>query len=105
MAASVRASHTMPACSRSWVCNGGNMPSRRADVEMSPDEIRDYLRSHFRLTLVSNGLGGYPHPMPMNYAVDDDDRIVMTTFRKSQKVANLRRDPRATLLVETGVAY
>jgi nitroimidazol reductase NimA-like FMN-containing flavoprotein (pyridoxamine 5'-phosphate oxidase superfamily) len=81
------------------------MPSRRADVEMSPDEIRDYLRSHFRLTIVSNGLGGYPHPMPMNYAIDGEDRIVMTTFKKSQKVANLRRDPRATLLVETGVAY
>ena len=81
------------------------MPSRRNQVEMSPDETSSYLRSNSRTILVSNGLGGYPHPMPMNYAVDDYDRIIMTTFRKSQKVLNFRRDPRATLLVETGVDY
>ena len=29
----------------------------------------------------------------------------MTTFRKSQKVKNLRKDPKATLLIESGDAY
>jgi hypothetical protein len=29
----------------------------------------------------------------------------MTAFRKSQKVRNLERDPRATVLVESGAAY
>jgi nitroimidazol reductase NimA-like FMN-containing flavoprotein (pyridoxamine 5'-phosphate oxidase superfamily) len=81
------------------------MPSRRADVEMSPDEIRAYLRANTKLILVSNGVGGFPHPMPMNYGMDDEDRIVMTTFRKSQKIVNFRRDPRATILVETGFIY
>lgn len=43
--------------------------------------------------------------MPMNFIFDDEDRFVMTTFRKSQKVRNLQRDPKASLLVESGIAY
>jgi len=34
--------------------------------------------------------------------VDDDGTVRMTTFRKSQKVINLQRDPRVSLLVESG---
>jgi nitroimidazol reductase NimA-like FMN-containing flavoprotein (pyridoxamine 5'-phosphate oxidase superfamily) len=46
-----------------------------------------------------------PHAVPMNYGLDEEGRIIMTSFRKSQKVRNLERDPRATLLVESGEAY
>jgi len=72
---------------------------------MSPEEIRVYLRSQPRMIVVSNGPGGMPHPMPMNVALDESERIPITTFRKSQKVKNLERDPRATLLVESGDTY
>jgi len=72
---------------------------------MTADEIRSYLRSNPRLILVSNGANGYPHPMPMNFMLDDEDRIVVTTFRKSQKVLNFQRDKRAALLVESGLDY
>jgi nitroimidazol reductase NimA-like FMN-containing flavoprotein (pyridoxamine 5'-phosphate oxidase superfamily) len=41
----------------------------------------------------------------MWFCVDPDGAIRMTTFRKSQKVANLRRDPRVALLVESGEEY
>ena len=81
------------------------MPSRRSDIEMSMDEIRAYLRDQERLILVSNGSNGFPHPMPMNFLFDDQDRYVVTTFRKSQKVKNIERDPRCALLVESGSAY
>ena len=40
--------------------------------------------------------------MPMWYGVDEDGTVRMTTFRKSQKVANLTRDPRVALMVESG---
>jgi len=43
--------------------------------------------------------------VPMNYGLDDQGRILITTFRKSQKVKNLERDPRGTLLVESGTVY
>lgn len=81
------------------------MSSRRDAIQMTPAEIRAYLRAQTRLILVSNGSDGFPHPMPMNFALDEADRYVITTFRKSQKVKNFERDPRAALLVESGVAY
>ena len=79
--------------------------SRRDKILMTADEISDFLRESRTIILVSNGKDGYPHPMPMWYAVDDDNVIYMTTFRKSQKINNLRRDPRVSLLVESGNVY
>lgn len=79
--------------------------SRRDQIRMSDDEIADFLRQSRTIILVSNGKDGYPHPMPMWYAVDEDNTIYMTTFRKSQKINNLKRDPRVALLVESGDAY
>lgn len=81
------------------------MPSRREAIEMTPDEVRDYLKEQKRVILVTNGANGLPHPMPMNYGVDEQGRIVMTTFAKAQKVKNIERDPRASLLVESGEGY
>ncbi len=40
----------------------------------------------------------------MWYAVDGDD-VIMTTYGKSQKAMNLRRDPRATFMLEAGATY
>lgn len=79
--------------------------SQRDKIKMSDAEIHDFLKNSRTMILVSNGKGGYPHPMPMWYTVDDDNTTYMTTFRKSQKVLNLKRDPKATLLVESGNAY
>ena len=81
------------------------MPSRRDLIQMTPEEVRAYLEEQTRIIVVTNGPDGMPHPMPMNYGVDDEGRILMTTFRKSQKVRNIERDPRATLLVESGEGY
>jgi nitroimidazol reductase NimA-like FMN-containing flavoprotein (pyridoxamine 5'-phosphate oxidase superfamily) len=72
---------------------------------MPPAEVRAYLEAQRRIIVVTNGGDGLPHPVPMNYGLDDQGRILITTFRKSQKVKNLERDPRATLLVESGTAY
>lgn len=81
------------------------MPSRRDAIRMSEAELGDYLASQRRIILVTIGADGMPHPMPMNYGIDAEGRILIVTFAKSQKVSNLRRDPRATLLVESGTAY
>jgi PPOX class probable F420-dependent enzyme len=81
------------------------MPSRREAIEMTPSEIRDYLKEQKRIILVTNGPDGMPHPVPMNYGVDDKGRVVMTSFAKAQKTRNIERDPRAALLVESGEGY
>ena len=81
------------------------MPSRRETIAMTPGELSAYLAAQRRIILITNGANGLPHPMPMNYGIDAEGRIVIATFRKSQKVKNLERDPRATLLVESGDTY
>ncbi len=81
------------------------MPSRREMIRMTPAEIRAYLLEQGRIIVVTIGPAGLPHPIPMNFGLDDQDRVLISTFAKSQKVKNLERDPRASLLVESGVAY
>jgi nitroimidazol reductase NimA-like FMN-containing flavoprotein (pyridoxamine 5'-phosphate oxidase superfamily) len=81
------------------------MPSRREVITMTPDELSAYLAEQRRIILITNGPDGMPHPVPMNYGLDGEGCVVIATFRKSQKVKNLERDPRATLLVESGATY
>ena len=81
------------------------MPSRRRLIQLDADEVRAYLDAEKTLIIVGNGPRGYPHPMPMWFAHDPDGTIRCTTFGKSQKVLNWRRDPKATLLIESGTEY
>ena len=72
---------------------------------MGDEEIRNFLAASKTIIICSNGPGGTPHPMPMWYVLDDDGGIRMTTYARSQKVLNLRRDPRVSLLAEAGEVY
>jgi nitroimidazol reductase NimA-like FMN-containing flavoprotein (pyridoxamine 5'-phosphate oxidase superfamily) len=81
------------------------MPSRRELIQLTPDEIARFLVTQKTVVIVSNGKDGYPHPMPMWFYADEQGRVHCTTFRKSQKVLNYQRDPRASLLVESGEEY
>lgn len=79
--------------------------SRRDQIRMTDEEQKRFLASARTIIINSIGPGGFPHPMPMWFAVEDDGAVVMTTFTKSQKILNLERDPRVSLLVEDGTAY
>ena len=71
--------------------------SRREQIKMSIKDISRYLKESRTIILVSNGKNGYPHPMPMWYAVDDENTVYMTTFKKSQKIENLNDEDRTYL--------
>lgn len=81
------------------------MPSRRDLITMTPEERRAFVNEAKTATLVTNGRDGYPHAVAMWFISDDDEVIWMTTYRKSQKVANLKRDPKAAIHVESGLTY
>jgi PPOX class probable F420-dependent enzyme len=72
---------------------------------MTDAEIRDFFRTHKTIILSSIGPDGVPHPMPMWFVSDDDLAVSMATFRGTQKIVNLQRDPRVSLLVESGREY
>ena len=78
--------------------------SRRDQIKMTDEEVRELLEEE-RIAVVSSlGPRGWPHSMPMWFVVRDGDLWVWT-YAKSQKVRNLERDRRATVLVETGHEY
>jgi len=79
--------------------------SRRDQIRLTDAELQEFLESSKTVILCSNGKDGYPHVMPMWFRVAEDGAIHMTTYARSQKVLNLNRDPRATLLVESGIGY
>jgi PPOX class probable F420-dependent enzyme len=78
--------------------------SRRDQITLSEAEQAELLESERIVVVSSFGPRGWPHSMPMWFTVRDGELWVWT-YAKSQKVKNLERDPRATLLIETGVEY
>jgi PPOX class probable F420-dependent enzyme len=78
--------------------------SRRAQIQMSHDEVVEFLEEQRVMTCATLGRDGWPHLMPLWYVIRDRD-LWAWTYAKSQKVRNLERDPRATLQIETGHAY
>jgi PPOX class probable F420-dependent enzyme len=80
------------------------MPSRRDQITLSADEQRELIDSERVVVVGSHGPSGWPHLMPVWY-VPRDGEIWIYTYAKSQKVRNLERDARATLLIETGHEY
>ena len=80
------------------------MANRREQIKLTPEEQLELLDEERIVVCTTNGPRGWPHSMPLWYTVRDGD-IWVWTFAKSQKVRNLERDPRCTLLVEAGVEY
>ena len=78
--------------------------SRRDKIKLSEEELFELLGEE-RIAVVSSlGPRGWPHSMPM-WFVPREGEIWIWTYAKSQKVRNLERDPRATLLIEAGHEY
>jgi PPOX class probable F420-dependent enzyme len=80
------------------------MPSRRDQIRLTDGELDELISTERIVVVASAGPRGWPHVMPLWY-VPLDGEIWIWTYAKSQKVKNLERDPRATLLIEAGVEY
>jgi PPOX class probable F420-dependent enzyme len=78
---------------------------RRQVIALTDQERRAYVVAAVTIILVSIGRDGYPHAVPMWFTVEDDGCFYMTTYARSQKAVNLRRNPKAALLIESGVGY
>lgn len=76
----------------------------RKDISMSEDEITVLLREGRDLQVATNSRDGYPHLTTLWYAIVGG-LVTFRSFTKSQRVVNLRRDPRLTVLVEAGENY
>jgi PPOX class probable F420-dependent enzyme len=78
--------------------------SRREQIKMSESEVEAFLEEQRTMSIATIGRDGRPHVVAMWYAFLDAVPSFWT-FAKSQKVVNLRRDPRITCMVEAGETY
>jgi PPOX class probable F420-dependent enzyme len=78
--------------------------NQRSQITMSDEEITEFVEQSRTATLASNGPGGVPHLVAMWYGVIDG-KVYFETKAKSQKVANLRRDPKIACMIEAGDSY
>jgi PPOX class probable F420-dependent enzyme len=76
----------------------------RESVRLTDEELEDFLASNMKVQVATNGPDGHPHLTTLFYVMVDG-QMFFWTYGKSQKIQNLRRDPRITCLVEDGVDY
>ena len=82
----------------------GHGVNQRKAIRMTPDEIESFLAERRAMTMCSISHDGSIHAVAMWYGFVDGC-ITVETKAKSQKVQNLRRNPRLTVLVEDGDYY
>jgi PPOX class probable F420-dependent enzyme len=78
--------------------------NQRSSIVLSDEEIAEFVEQQRTATLASVSAEGQPHLVAMWYAVIDG-QIWFETKAKSQKAVNLRRDPRVSVLIESGHTY
>ena len=65
------------------------------------EELLEFVRPRHRVTLITTRSDGRPQASPVSAGVDDEGRIVISTYPQRAKAANLRRDARCTVLVHS----
>jgi PPOX class probable F420-dependent enzyme len=65
----------------------------------------DFIAHNHRAVLATSRADGYPQLSLVATTVDDDDKVVISTRETAMKAKNLRRRPRASLIVFTDNFY
>jgi PPOX class probable F420-dependent enzyme len=63
------------------------------------DELLDFVRPRHHFVLITRRRDGSPQASPVSGGVDEQGRLVISTYPERAKTANARRDPAVTVLV------
>jgi general stress protein 26 len=80
------------------------MAKKRDQIKLSADEVAAFLDTEPVISVATVGVDGWPHLTALWFVMRGTEPWSWT-YAKSQKVKNLERDHRATLLAESGVEY
>jgi PPOX class probable F420-dependent enzyme len=80
------------------------VPNLRRQIKMTPEEVDRFLAEQRTAAICTLHPSGTIHAVAMWYGFLDG-ALAFETKEKSQKVQNLRRDARVTVLVEAGEKY
>jgi PPOX class probable F420-dependent enzyme len=78
--------------------------NRRQQIELTPEELTDFLKQPHKASLATLDKDGFPHVVAMGYLAKDGV-VYMTSYGKAQKVLNIRRNPKVGVMIETGSKY
>lgn len=78
--------------------------NKQTQIQMTPTEQAEFLQRARTMTLCTIDKDGYPHAVAMAFMVKDGC-VYMTSYRKAQKVVNIRRNPKVAVMVEAGTQY
>jgi len=73
-------------------------------IRMSDEEISVFLKECKSLNVATLDKEGAPHLTTLWFAVKDGN-FMFETYGSSQKIVNLRRDPRIAVICEKGTTY
>ena len=71
---------------------------------MTDDEVEAFLAGRHTMNVATYNHDGTIHLVAMWYGFHDG-LLAFETFTKSQKIKNLQRDPRITVLIDSGETY
>ncbi len=80
------------------------MAKRRDQIRMTDADVLTFIEARKSLQVATLNKDGSVHLTTLWFALVDGD-IVFETFTKSQKIVNLQRDARITVLLEDGTEY
>ena len=76
------------------------MPRRIATTtEVDRDALLDFVRPRHHMVVITARRDGRPQASPVTGGVDDQGRIVISTYPDRAKAGNARRDPQVSVLV------
>ena len=75
------------------------MPTAARDRRVERDELLEFVRPRHHVVLGTRRRDGRVQLSPVTAGVDDQGRIVVSSYPERAKTANLRRDPAATAMV------
>lgn len=78
--------------------------SMRKAMKMDDAEVEAFLAGGFRAHVSTLNRDGSPHVVPISYVVLDG-LVTFWADNVSQKVVNLRRDPRVACVVDNGIEF
>jgi PPOX class probable F420-dependent enzyme len=73
-------------------------------IRMDDDEVAAFLADHVRAHISTVRKDGTPHVVPMSYVLLDGE-LAFWADNVSQKMVNLRSDPRVSVVVDDGVDF
>jgi PPOX class probable F420-dependent enzyme len=74
------------------------VPKTATNDRVSRDELLEFVRPRHHGVLVTTRRDGSPQLSPVSCGIDPEGRVLISTYPERAKTANVRRDPRVSMM-------